>query len=45
MLKGQSVKELEKIIGEHADRENTLIHWGIGDHGGGPSRVEYNGIS
>lgn len=24
-LKGQAVKELEKIIGEHADRENTLI--------------------
>ena len=24
-LKGQAVKELEKIIGEHADRENMLI--------------------
>lgn len=33
------------MLNECADKENILVLWGIGDHGGGPSRVDLNEIT
>ena len=33
------------MLNECADKENILVLWEIGDHGGGPSRVDLNEIT
>lgn len=33
------------VLNECADKENILVLWEIGDHGGGPSRVDLNEIT
>ena len=44
-LKGESVKKIEDVLKECIDKKNILVMWGIGDHGGGPSRVDLNKIT
>ena len=39
-LKGHAVEKIQKYIEENADRKNGFLLWGIGDHGGGPSRED-----
>ena len=41
MIKGV----LEDYLKNHADRETGLVTWGIGNHGGGPSRVDLDEIN
>ena len=33
------------MLNECADKENILVLWGIGDHGGGPSRADLSEIT
>lgn len=44
-LKGKSIEKIKYVLEECADKENILVLWGIGDHGGGPSRGDMNGIT
>lgn len=37
---GQVAGELEKFLSEVKDEEVSLFLWGVGDHGGGPSRKD-----
>lgn len=37
---GKAAAELEKFLERKSDEESTLFLWGIGDHGGGPSRED-----
>lgn len=39
-LKGHAVEKIQKYIEDNPHRENGFILWGIGDHGGGPSRED-----
>ncbi|MCF6285361.1 MAG: alpha-mannosidase [Candidatus Hydrogenedentes bacterium] len=41
MIKGT----LEKYLDEHSEREVGLFTWGVGNHGGGPSRVDLKDIT
>lgn len=44
-LKGKSIEKIKYVLEECADKENILVLWGIGNHGGGPSRGDMNGIT
>lgn len=44
-LKGDSVEKIEYVLKECADKENILVLWGIGNHGGGPSRADLSEIT
>ncbi|MDY5230222.1 MAG: glycoside hydrolase family 38 C-terminal domain-containing protein, partial [Eubacteriales bacterium] len=44
-LKGDSVEKIEYVLKECADKENILVLWGIGDHGGGPSKTDLRNIT
>lgn len=37
---GKAEQKLDYYLSERGDRENGLLLWGIGDHGGGPSRID-----
>lgn len=37
---GHAAEELESFVNSKADEEVTLYLWGVGDHGGGPSRKD-----
>ena len=39
-LLGQARQKVEKLIEARAGEAATLVLWGIGDHGGGPSRID-----
>lgn len=39
-LKGQALSSIISTIEQNKEKENLLLPWGIGDHGGGPSRVD-----
>ncbi|RJP19485.1 MAG: alpha-mannosidase [Candidatus Omnitrophota bacterium] len=41
---GQARKKVEQCIAERPDPKLTMILWGIGNHGGGPSRVDVNDL-
>jgi alpha-mannosidase len=43
-LEGNARGKIERWIDEHPDDEVGLILWGIGNHGGGPSRIDYEKI-
>jgi alpha-mannosidase len=38
--KGQAAKRVQKWIADNPDRTVGILLWGIGDHGGGPSRED-----
>lgn len=39
-LMGQSADKIRKWLENHGDRSNGLVLWGVGNHGGGPSRID-----
>lgn len=41
---GKAAQKIENNIGTHPDQENILVLWGIGNHGGGPSRLDMERI-
>jgi alpha-mannosidase len=43
-LKGQALKRIKSYIENNADKETGLVLWGIGNHGGGPSRIDLEAI-
>ena len=43
-LRGQAVEKVTRWIAEHNDQRCGLVLWGIGNHGGGPSRVDLDGL-
>lgn len=38
--KGKAVHKVERWLADHRDRNVGILLWGIGNHGGGPSRVD-----
>lgn len=42
---GQAVNKLKEQIKRYGDREHSLMLWGIGNHGGGPSRRDLNELA
>ncbi|WP_135547932.1 glycoside hydrolase family 38 N-terminal domain-containing protein [Paenibacillus cymbidii] len=43
-LLGAAHKKVEKWLQEHPDKELGLLLWGVGNHGGGPSRLDLDRI-
>ena len=43
-VKGQLKRELLEWTKEYCDKKNTLFLWGVGNHGGGPSRKDLDGV-
>ncbi len=44
-LKGDARHKTEEYLKKYPDKEHGLILWGIGNHGGGPSRVDMEDIA
>lgn len=44
-LLGKSHEKIGKWLNENPDKELGLILWGVGNHGGGPSRIDLNAIA
>ncbi|CAI6087007.1 glycoside hydrolase family 38 C-terminal domain-containing protein [Cohnella sp. JJ-181] len=44
-LLGQSVEKIERWLNENPDVELGLVLWGVGNHGGGPSRLDLDEIA
>ncbi len=44
-LYGTAARVVEDYIGQNGDQEILMRCWGIGDHGGGPSRVDLTEIN
>lgn len=42
---GQSAARIREEMERQSDRENGLILWGVGNHGGGPSRKDLDDIA
>ncbi|MDX9974373.1 MAG: glycoside hydrolase family 38 C-terminal domain-containing protein [FCB group bacterium] len=42
---GKAREKVEKYITDHPDRETGLVLWGVGNHGGGPSRQDIAAIN
>jgi alpha-mannosidase len=42
---GKAREKVEKYIQEHPDRASGLVLWGVGNHGGGPSRQDIAAIN
>jgi alpha-mannosidase len=42
---GHSVESIKKEIIRQADHTNGVILWGVGNHGGGPSRIDLDNIA
>jgi len=42
--KGQAAQKVQKWIEENPDRKTGILLWGIGNHGGGPSREDLRQI-
>jgi len=46
--RGEADEKIRGWMETHKDKETGLVLWGIGNHGGGPSRIDYmriNGLS
>lgn len=41
LTNGKIARKVERFLKHYADEPVTLLLWGIGNHGGGPSRAEY----
>ena len=44
-LKGDALNKIQKYIDSHKEKETGLCLWGIGNHGGGPSREDLEQIN
>jgi alpha-mannosidase len=42
---GQAQQKIEKWIKDHPDKELSIILWGVGNHGGGPSRKDVSDLN
>ncbi|HIQ94999.1 MAG TPA: alpha-mannosidase [Candidatus Limivivens merdigallinarum] len=42
--RGEADQKIEGYMTTYPDKEIGLVLWGIGDHGGGPSRIDYEKI-
>ncbi|WP_261131553.1 alpha-mannosidase [Bacillus sp. Marseille-Q3570] len=42
--RGKAHEKIKKWLEVHNEKETGLLLWGIGNHGGGPSRVDLNNI-
>ena len=43
-LKGQALDKIKGFLEEHKTEDNAMLLWGIGNHGGGPSRKDLEDI-
>ncbi len=43
--RGRARAKAERWLDRHADREHGLMLWGVGNHGGGPSREDLQGLA
>lgn len=41
---GQTVEDIQQWVKDEEDDEISLFTWGIGNHGGGPSRMDVQGL-
>ena len=41
---GKAEEKIRNFISENEEREMSLLLWGVGNHGGGPSRIDLNSI-
>lgn len=41
---GHAVEKIKKLMEENQERNPVLVLWGIGNHGGGPSRIDLEQI-
>ncbi|MBO5105540.1 MAG: alpha-mannosidase [Clostridia bacterium] len=44
-LKGKALEKIKNMIKEHPDEDVLLCPWGIGNHGGGPSKIDLEQIN
>ena len=44
-LKGDALNKANRYLENHGNKEIGLCLWGIGNHGGGPSRVDLEGLN
>lgn len=44
-LKGEALLKLERCLKECDDEKTVLMTWGIGNHGGGPSKVDVEALN
>lgn len=44
LTNGRIVEQLDRFLVHYADEPETMILWGIGNHGGGPSQEEYRAL-
>lgn len=44
-LKGKALEKIKNTIEQHPDEKTLLILWGVGNHGGGPSKVDIEKIN
>lgn len=44
-LKGDAVNKLKRFLKDRGDRKTGLLLWGVGNHGGGVSRVDLEGLN
>lgn len=42
--RGKSVDKIKRFMNEYPDKETCMVLWGIGNHGGGPSREDLEAI-
>lgn len=42
---GRSTEKIRDYCGKHQERDRLLVLWGVGDHGGGPSRKDLEDIA
>jgi alpha-mannosidase len=43
-LLGKAQEKIRNFISDNAEKELSLLLWGVGNHGGGPSRIDLNSI-
>ena len=44
-LKGQAVNRIQRCIDKFQEKKTYLCLWGVGNHGGGPSRIDLEAIN
>ncbi len=42
---GQAQQKIKRWIKDHPDKDLSIILWGVGNHGGGPSRKDVNDVN
>ena len=42
---GKAKEKIEKWIMDHPEKENSALLWGVGNHGGGPSKLDLKNVN